>query len=442
MAGKGDKNGRPEKDKLTTARVQRLTEPGYHWDSKLPGFCVRVNSGGSKSYFAFYRNELGQQKWQRVGKHPVNTADEARTQAEAILGDSAKGLDPAAARDKKREAVTVKKLVERFQDEHVPKKKAATQKTYKRQLERFVLPALGAKPAASITSQDITSALNKLLKTETQWNRVYALLSKLFNMAEIWGYRPPKSNPCHGLRKFKEEARARPLTDEELLAVGEALDAEQAMAERKLDLQRKGNKVAARAIDAEYLQAVLAIKFLLFSGRRKTEALTLKWTSVDMAARTIRYEESVGTGTKTGSLTVDINEQMMEVLQVALKYRELGNPWVFPGQPEKPKPGKEKPVPKPWVNLMKPWERILKAAGVWSEEDKKTRLKPTIHDIRHTFGTVGAGDVELPHESIGKVLGHRQTSTTARYAHLAGKKRAEASSKIGAAMAKKLKKQA
>jgi integrase len=425
----------PDKEKLTTARVQKLKAAGYYWDSELPGFCVRVNPGGSKVYLARYRNDMGQQKWAKVGKHPVNTADEARIQAKGILGDSAKGLDPAESRDKKREAITVQKLVEQFTEEHVSTKKPATVRNYTSQLKNFVLPVLGTRAVASITTADVAAALSKLRKTKTQWNRVYALLSKLFNMAERWGHRPPGTNPCRGLDKFKEEPRERFLTDAELMAVGETLDAEQATAEQKLKLRRQGKKEAARAIDAEYIQAILAIKFLLFSGRRKSEALTLRWSAVDMDARTIRLE------TKTGGLTVDINDQMLEVLQAALAHRILGNPYVFPGRPEKPKPGEKKPEPKPWVNLMKPWERILETAGVWKNGSKDI-TKPTIHDIRRTFGTVGAGDVELPHETIGKVLGHKQTSTTAIYARLAGKKRAEASAKIGSAMAKKLKKQA
>lgn len=432
MAGE---KAEPDKGKLTTARVQRLKEVGYYWDSELPGFCARVNPGGSKVYLARYRNDMGQQKWAKVGRHPVNTADEARSQAKAILGDSAKGLDPAEARDKKREAVTVQKLVERFREEHIADKKPATAKAYNRQLDRFILPALGTKAVASISTEDIAAVLNKLRKTRVQWNRVYALSSKLFNMAERWGFRRGLSNPCHGLDKFKEEPRERFLTDAELEAVGEVLDAEQVRAEQKQEAIQKGNKKLARSINAEDLQAILAIKFLLFSGRRKSEALTLRWNAVDIEARTIRL------ATKTGHLLVDINDQMLEVLQVAQRFRKLGNPFVFPGSPRKPKPGEKKVELKPWVNLMKPWERVLFAAGIWQKGGKDI-IKPTIHDIRRTFGTVGAGDVELPHETIGKVLGHKQTSTTAIYARLAGKKRSEASAKIGAAMAKKLKKQA
>jgi integrase len=60
------------------------------------------------------------------------------------------------------------------------------------------------------------------------------------------------------------------------------------------------------------------------------------------------------------------------------------------------------------VNLEKPWRRIRKAAGL---DDVR------LHDLRHSFASVGAGaGMGLP--MIGKLLGHSQPQTTARYAHL------------------------
>ena len=41
-----------------------------------------------------------------------------------------------------------------------------------------------------------------------------------------------------------------------------------------------------------------------------------------------------------------------------------------------------------------------------------------IHDLRHSYASIGAsGGLSLP--MIGKLLGHTQAATTARYAHLA-----------------------
>jgi integrase len=62
-----------------------------------------------------------------------------------------------------------------------------------------------------------------------------------------------------------------------------------------------------------------------------------------------------------------------------------------------------------WVNLEKPWRAIRKVAGL---DDVR------LHDLRHAFASVAASSgMGLP--IIGKMLGHTQAQTTARYAHLA-----------------------
>jgi integrase len=53
-----------------------------------------------------------------------------------------------------------------------------------------------------------------------------------------------------------------------------------------------------------------------------------------------------------------------------------------------------------------------------------------IHDLRHSFASVAAGaGMSLP--VIGKLLGHSQPVTTARYAHLAADPVRAASNRIG-----------
>src|SRR5207302_2841570 len=63
---------------------------------------------------------------------------------------------------------------------------------------------------------------------------------------------------------------------------------------------------------------------------------------------------------------------------------------------------------KPRADLKRPWEAVSKRAAF-----DGVRL----HDLRHTYASFGAGGgLGLP--IIGKLLGHTQASTTARYAHL------------------------
>ena len=95
--------------------------------------------------------------------------------------------------------------------------------------------------------------------------------------------------------------------------------------------------------------------------------------------------------------------------------RRDGNPWVIAGR----KPGGH------LTDLQHPWRRIRARAGL---DDVR------IHDLRHSFASggllVGEG---LP--MIGKLLGHTQVQTTARYAHLANDPVKSAANRIASRIA-------
>jgi site-specific recombinase XerD len=74
------------------------------------------------------------------------------------------------------------------------------------------------------------------------------------------------------------------------------------------------------------------------------------------------------------------------------------------------------------------WQRVRARAGL-----KDVRIR----DLRHTFAsTVVAAGQGLP--MIGKLLGHRQVQTTARYAHLAADPIKLAANHVSAAIATQL----
>jgi integrase len=97
---------------------------------------------------------------------------------------------------------------------------------------------------------------------------------------------------------------------------------------------------------------------------------------------------------KSGRKTIILNAPALSVLNGLQKI----GPCVVPGDnPECPRP-----------DLKRPWGAITKRAGL---------LGVRLHDLRHTYASFGAsGGLGLP--IIGRLLGHTQTSTTARYAHL------------------------
>jgi len=255
-------------------------------------------------------------------------------------------------------------------------------------MAHVVLPAIGARRVADVTRQDVARLHHARQATPTEANRTLALLSTMFNIAERWGMRPDGSNPCPHIERFPQKHRERFLSADELGRLGYALS------------NYDGS-----------LYVVGAIKLLVFTGARLGEVLGLRWEWVDFERGEARLPDS-----KTGAKTLHLPPPALETL-AGLQGVE-GNPHVIVGG----KAGAR------LVNLEKPWRAIREDAGL---EDVR------LHDLRHAFASVAASSgLGLP--IIGKMLGHSQPQTTARYAHLARDPvKASASagaSKIAAAM--------
>ena len=56
-----------------------------------------------------------------------------------------------------------------------------------------------------IQRSDIAVLHHDMRQTPYQANRTLGVLSKMFNMAEVWGLRPDGSNPCLHVKRFSEE---------------------------------------------------------------------------------------------------------------------------------------------------------------------------------------------------------------------------------------------
>ena len=73
------------------------------------------------------------------------------------------------------------------------------------------------------------------------------------------------------------------------------------------------------------------------------------------------------------------------------------------------------------MNIKSTWEVIRKEADL---------ADVRLHDLRHSFASFGArAGLSLP--VIGALLGHRETATTARYAHLSDDPLRSAADSIG-----------
>jgi len=360
-----------------TKRTIDATEPQatefFIWDESIPGFGVRIMPSGRKSFVVQYRAGRRPRRMS-LGPSTVLTCDQARTRAITIIAAVKNGEDPAADRAAKRNAATVSDLADRFDKEHIAVRlKASTAKEYRGTLIRFILPALGRLAVPEITRADVAKFHHDLRHIPYQANRCLEVVSKMFVLAEMWGLRPDGSNPRKHIRKYPEEKRERFLSAAELRRIGEVL--------REMESER-----------TELQSAILAARLLIMTGCRLGEIMTLKWDYVDFEERVLRLPDS-----KTGKKVVHLGVPAVEYLQGAQHID--GNPWVITGT----LPGK------PLSDLQPFWQRVRARAGV-----KDVR----IHDLRHTFASAAVASGQgLP--MIGKLLGHTQVQTTARYAHLA-----------------------
>jgi site-specific recombinase XerC len=295
--------------KLTKRTIEALAARDIDyiaWDRDVPGFGVRVMPSGRKSFVLQYR--AGRRSRRMVlGYTNVITPEQARTMATHHLAALRGGIDPLAERDAGRDAVTVGDLAARFDAEHIAVHlKPSTQKEYRRSLEKFILPVFANRPIAEVSREEIARFHHKHRHVPYQANRCLEILSKMFNLAELWGLRPDGSNPRKHIRKYREEKRERFLSAAELRRVGEVLD----------EMETEG---------LETPSAIAAVRMLILTGCRLNEIITLKWSYVDLNAGRLNLPDS-----KTGAKVVHIGKPAVDVLRGILPLP--GNPWVIAGK--------------------------------------------------------------------------------------------------------------
>ena len=152
--------------------------------------------------------------------------------------------------------------------------------------------------------------------------------------------------------------------------------------------------------------AAAALRLLIFTGWRETEALTLRWDAVNFETSTATLED-----TKAGRSVRSLSAPALEL--ITAQPRLDGSAFVFPG----------KISGKPLQEIQRIWYAVRHAAGL---DDVR------LHDLRHSVASTAAAQGHSLY-LIGKLLGHKYLRSTARYAHLADEaRRAMADSVAGA----------
>lgn len=378
---------------LTDEKVRKLKPTEVEqiiWDQQISGLGVRVTPAGKKSFVLKFRVG-GLSKKPTLGACGPGALSVAEARAIAVSWKSSaqQGLDPTRARQQERSAPTMNDLCDEYVRRHGSRKRSGFED--QRKIDVVIKPRIGALRVKDVSQLDVEALHRGMKDRPYEGNRVLALLSKMFSLAEKWGWR--EGNPAQGVEKFAEEKRERFLSRDELVRLDSALTAY---------AEERGDLTAQDAADA--------IRLLLLTGCRSGELLSATWSQFDL-------EKAMWTKPSSHTKTKKVHRVTLSAPAVALlnglwQRREVPNRYVFPGTGDQHR-----------KSLKAAWSDIRIRAGI---EDVR------IHDLRHTSASLmlSAG---VPLDIVGRVLGHTQAQTTLRYAHLsdeAGKAATDALGKV------------
>ena len=319
---------------------------------------------------------------------------------------------------------TFREVADAYMAKHVERhRKARTSDSYETLLRLHLLPELGAKRITDIKRSHIEALHDAMSDRPGAANRALSVFSAVWTWAatRTWSDLSLPISPAKGIERNREEGRERYLSTEELARLGDVL----ARAET-VGLPYAVDEDGAKAKHAPKPEnrirridpfAIAAIRLLLFTGARLREILHARWDEVDIERGLLNLSAA---RSKTGKKAIVLSAPALDIL--AALPRIDGNHACHTGR-------------RPWsrgrhradlASIFKaPWRAITEAAGL---------ADLRIHDLRHSHAATGAG-LGLGLHVVGKLLGHSQPQTTARYAHLDADPLRRASNAIGATLA-------
>ena len=365
------------------------------FDSQVSGLGLRITPTGTKIFVVQARIARRKRRI-TVGYAADMPLSKARTEAQQMIVAMRGGIDPTADQKARLRAaaarsVTFRDFSARWLTEHVsPKLKPRTAQGYKEILARHILPALGNLSIAAIDREQVERLHLAMAGTPRTANQAIAIVHALLSFAVRHGLRT--SNPAAGIKAYRENKRERFLSEAEIGAAADAI-----------------TQAESRGIGPF---AAAGLRLCLFTGARSGEITSIQWDHIDWERRLIRLPDS-----KTNEpRTIYLSDAAIEVLRTI---PHVGH-YVIAGR----KYGS------PFQSLSRAWHIARSYAGL---DDVH------LHDLRHSFASIAAGQ-GLSLYTIGKLLGHKNPKTTARYAHLARDVVQSANDEIGAAMQAAIKK--
>lgn len=381
----------------TTINAMALPASGERlvYDDVTPQLAVRLRPSGRSYIVILWDRERHRKTTRTLGKCSALTPEQARAQAQRIVGRVADGEDIRRERD---ESMTVREMLQTW---HAEKAKTTRTAGELRDKVLHYLGKLSERPARELEREDIgrihhhvaTKARKRVFKrvgdevqaVEVGEPGLPATADKWrASLAAVYAWAIGKglvaANPCEGIGHAfdtKKAARTNYLRGDSLLRFWKAMEED---------------------ADAEVRDV---IKLLLFTGQRRGNVLGMRWADVDLSAGV--WSLSAMQTKQSKAQTTPLVAQAREILQA--RFESASTRWVFPAV-RRSADGEIGPMSE--TRLRDAWARICGAAGIEG-------LRP--HDLRHTSGSwlarLGASEAVRQ-----KALGHATPAMAARYSHL------------------------
>ena len=197
-----------ERKRIGLREVRALAPDNEVWDAAVPGFGARRQQSEAIAYVLLYRTLEGRSRRYTIGRHGAPwTPETAREEARRLLGEVAKGGDPAADKRSMRAALTIADLCEaywadaesgRLLTRRKAPKKASTLLSDKGRIEGHIKPLLGRLPVASATGQDVERFMHAVAGGETARKAKTARKRGLSKSARRHGHRQPHGGAARG----------------------------------------------------------------------------------------------------------------------------------------------------------------------------------------------------------------------------------------------------
>ena len=387
---------------LASKDAQAKRQPFEIYDCRLPGFTLRVQPSGVRSYYA----RFGRSRRVALGKADTLLPEEAREKCRRVLGNVAHGRHPLHGLGG-IDGLTLGQFIE---ETYTPWVRASRARTAANTLEKLyrLFRTWYPEPLTAITLERIESWKGRRLSTGRKGTTVlrdlFALSSVLSRAVKV-GELP--ENPVRRVDKPRIDRRpkVRFLDDAEERRLRDALHARDVQMCKARDSANEWRLARDRALlpplphFGDHLTP--AVLLSMNTGFRRGELLKLRWALIDFTHQLITVEGRNAKSRQTRH--VPLNNEAMSVLR---RWREQsgGGQRVFEVS----------------TGFRTAWSHLLKRAHItgfrW-------------HDLRHHFASrlVQCG---VPLNTVRDLLGHSSVATSLRYAHLAPDQRREAVAKL------------